>query len=359
MTVIFESGLNEPPADWIELTEADVATVTFQNTGTKTAYIQATAGDAPTTTSGTLTVEPGAGEVAVALADLFPGVASADRLWAYANAQTQMAVSHAPSTNRTVTLSATADFTTARIAHANNWLTGGTVTASSTATDYFEDGPDTSLTYEKWKPSSLAATWEYDHGSAAECDYCVIGAHTLGTNGNTLQVQYHDGSSWVDLVPTSAITTDEPIFVLFTAQTRQRWRISISNGTTPEIGVVKFGKALAMQRPIYGGHTPIPMARQTILRSNKSETGEFLGRSRQRTYLATSYEWQHLTAAWVRANWPSFQQAIEEEPFFIAWRPATFGDVALVQTDQVPVPQNMGIRDLMSVSLSVVGRGYE
>lgn len=249
--------------------------------------------------------------------------------------------------------------THARIAHTLNWLSGGTVSASSTATDYFADAPTNTLTYERWKPSSLAATWEYDHGSAAQCDYCCIAAHTMGTNGNTLEVQYHNGSSWVDLIAATSLSSDAPIMVIFEPETRQRWRIRISNGTAPEIGVVKFGSAMQLERPIYGGHSPAPMARQTILRSNYSETGEYLGRAKQRTYLTTQYDWQHLTSSWVRFNWPSFQLAIEAEPFWLAWRPQTFGDVVFAQVDQVPVPQNMGIRDLLSVTLDVRARGYE
>ena len=53
MTVIFQAGLNEPPANWVELTEADVTNVTFQNLGTASMFVQATTGDAPTTTAGT------------------------------------------------------------------------------------------------------------------------------------------------------------------------------------------------------------------------------------------------------------------------------------------------------------------
>jgi hypothetical protein len=249
--------------------------------------------------------------------------------------------------------------THARIAHANNWLSGGTATASSTETGFFANAPLNTLTYERWKPDTLTATWEYDHGSAAAVNYCSIAAHTMGTNGNTLQVQYFNGSTWTGVIPATAITTDEPIFCIFASQTRQRWRISISNGTAPEIGVIKFGTAMQMERPIYGGHAPIPMARQTILRSNYSETGENLGRAKQRAYLATEYSFQHLTATWVRANWPSFQKASEAEPFWIAWRPATFGDVGFAQLDEVPIPSNMGIRDLMQVSMSVRARSYD
>lgn len=249
--------------------------------------------------------------------------------------------------------------THARIAHSNNWFSGGTSSPSSTATGYFADAPLNTLTYERWKPSALPATWGYDHGSSVEADYCCIAAHTMGTNGNSLQVEYWTGAAWVAVCPVTAITSDEPIMVIFEPQTAQFWRISISNGTAPEIGVIKFGTAMQMERPLYGGHAPIPMARQTILRSNYSETGEYLGRVKQRTYLTTSYAWQHLTSTWVRANWPSFQLATEAEPFWIAWRPSTFGDVGYAQLDETPIPTNMGIRDLMSVSMNVRARGYE
>jgi hypothetical protein len=276
--------------------------------------------------------------------------------------------------------------THARIAHSNNWLTGGKVSGgdgskllqengdalllesgdnilleaqNSTATGYYATAPDGTLTYEFWKPASLPSTWEYNHTSSAECDYCAIAAHTMGTNGNSLQVQYHDGSGWVDLVISTAITSDEPIFAIFSATTASRWRIRVSSGTAPEIGVVKFGSAFQMQRPLFGGHSPIDMARQTILRSNYSETGEYLGRTKKRRFHATGYEWNHLTAAWIEENWPSMQSAVESEPFFIAWRPHTKEGVGFCQTDGVPIPSNMGIRDLMTVSLSVRARGYD
>lgn len=249
--------------------------------------------------------------------------------------------------------------THARIAHAGNWLAGGTVTPSSTAAGYVANGPANSLTYERWKPSSLTATWEYDHGSAALCDYCVIGAHTMGSNGNTLQIQYWNGSSWSGLIPSTAITSDMAIMAIFGQQTRQRWRISVSSGTAPEIGVIKFGRALQMPRPIFGGHAPLETARQTVLRSNYSESGEFLGRTKQRVQMATGFAWQHLSSAWVRANWRPFQLAMETEPFFIAWRPQDYSEVALCQTDEIAAPQNMGIRDLMSVEMGARAFAYD
>lgn len=252
----------------------------------------------------------------------------------------------------------TQPLTHARIAHSGNWLAGGTITASSTATDYFSAAPDTSLTYEKWKPSSVPATWEFDNGSAVACDYCCIGAHTMGTDGASFKVQYYDGSSWVDLCDTTAPDDDMEIMVLFNFVTAQKWRLYIT-GASPSIAIIKFGVALQMERPLYGGHSPLDLSRQTTMRSSKSSTGEFLGRTKLRTMLSTEFAWSNLTAAWVRENWRPFQKAIEEEPFFIAWRPDTFSEVGLCYSDNMPIPQNSGTRDLMNVSLQVNARGYD
>lgn len=243
----------------------------------------------------------------------------------------------------------------ARIAHSRNWLSGGTAVASTTDSDYFEDGPLNILSYEKWKPTGTSSeTWEYDHGSSAECDYCVIGAHSIGTSGATVAVEYYDGSAWQTLIAATAPSDDSAIYALFEPVTAQRWRIAVA-GAAPVVGVVKFGKALQMQRSIYGGHTPSSLARQVVMRSNQSVTGEILGRTTQRKMSQNTFEWENLTAAWVEANWPDMQRAVAAEPFFIAWRPLDKGDVVYGQTDTVPIPTNMGIQALMSVSLNVTG----
>ena len=249
----------------------------------------------------------------------------------------------------------------ARIAHSGNWHTVSTVTASTTATDYFADGPDNSLTYEKWKPTALPADWEADFGSNKVSDYCIIAAHTLGTNACNIKIQKWDGvSAWDDIIGTTAITDDMPIFCIFAPVTIDQLRVRVTSGSgNPTIGVIKFGSALQMPQAIYGGHSPIDLARQTELRSNYSETGEFLGRTKQRSMLSSSFQWSHLTAAWVRTNIPTLQTAVESEPFCIAWRPETFSEVAYGQTDSVPQPSNTGAKDLMSLSLDMRARAYD
>ncbi len=259
-----------------------------------------------------------------------------------------------------ILLDAPPGLTYARIAHSELWLSGGTASASTTDSDYFENGPLNSLTYEKWKPTAYPATWEYDHGANAEANCFCIAAHTLGTSGARIKAQYHNGSAWVDLCPITTITSDAPIMILFDDLNVSRFRLYIGYwASVPVVGVIKASRQLRMQREIYGGHAPADLARQTVLRSNFSETGEFLGRSKQRTYQRTTFSWSYLSAGWIRRNWPSLQRGIESEPFWIAWRPETFDAVSFMQADQSPIPQNMGAVDLMSVDLTARGLGYD
>lgn len=247
----------------------------------------------------------------------------------------------------------------ARILHSGNWLSGGTALASSTDAAYFADAPLNSLTYEKWKPTAVAGWWEYNHAGDGLCNCCAIAGHDLGTQACDIEVQYWDGTGWVDAVSTVSVTDDSPIMFLFNPRAAPRWRLRIVTGGLPAIAVIRFGLALTMPRPLYGGHAPLDFARQTELRSNWSETGQALGRTRQRSFLTSEFAWSNITAAWIRANMAALQKGIEAEPFFIAWRPATFGEVGYCQTDQSPVPRNAGIRDLMEFTLAVRGLGFD
>jgi len=85
-----------PAATWTQLTDADVASLTFQNVGSNYMLVKGTTtAVAPTDTDGSLRYNPGQGEKSVFVIDLFPGLSGADRVWAYAPDGTIAAVSHA------------------------------------------------------------------------------------------------------------------------------------------------------------------------------------------------------------------------------------------------------------------------
>ena len=177
-----------------------------------------------------------------------------------------------------------------------------------------------------------------------------------------MTVEYESSPSvWTTIINAVAITDDSPIMCIFAPVTGTAFRVVVSGATAPFMAVIRFGMAMQMPQPFYAGHAPLDLSRQTVMRSNKSGTGEFLGRTVQRTALATSMGWQHLRAAWVRNHWADFQLALEAEPFFLAWRPASFPDevgYCQVESGSTPAPVNMGILDYQEVSIPVVARAW-
>lgn len=250
--------------------------------------------------------------------------------------------------------------THARIAHAGTWI-DGTVTAVGDT----EGAPaaNRSMTWEFWSPPGPTPnTWTITPASGQTVDYCCIGAHTIGTDGATLTIEYESAPAvWTSIITNAVISDDSPIFAIFAPVTGTAFRITVST-TVARIGVIRFGTALQMPQALYAGHTPLQLSRQTTMRSNKSTTGEFLGRTRLRNARATQIGWTHLRASWVRQNWLPFELAVEQDPFFLAWRPETFPEdvgYCYVDAGATPVPSNMGIRDFMSVSMNVIARGYD
>lgn len=95
--------IGAPTYSWVELTENTTFVVTFQNVGYSQVFVKATASaSAPSDAVGALEFPPASQAVSYSIAEMFPGIAGANRLWAYAPFETSVAISHAPSTNRTV-----------------------------------------------------------------------------------------------------------------------------------------------------------------------------------------------------------------------------------------------------------------
>jgi hypothetical protein len=85
-----------PAGTWVQLSDNDIDSITFQNIGLSVVVVKATTTDtAPENTNGALRYEPKEGEKNAFLVDLFPGVEGADRLYAFSAGGTEMVVSHA------------------------------------------------------------------------------------------------------------------------------------------------------------------------------------------------------------------------------------------------------------------------
>lgn len=220
-------------------------------------------------------------------------------------------------------------------------------------------------TYEYWRPNALPAWLRCNAGAPVDVDYMGIAAHTLGTYGGTFRLEYSlDNVIWQDASGNMTVPDDTPIFVFFPSIFAQFWRLYLEdNGGNPIpfVGVWYIGKVLTMPHEIYAGHSPINLSRQTVVRSNKSEGGQFLGRYIVRSGVATTISFKNLPAVWYRINFDPFVLEARKTPFFFAWRPTKFpSEVAFGWTNRDISPANAGPRDLMSVAFEMQGIGnYE
>ncbi len=213
-------------------------------------------------------------------------------------------------------------------------------------------------TYERYRPTSGSKTVKFQLSTSALVDFVGIAAHNAGTQdgGVDIVVKYATTiGGALTTIETIQSIDNEAIMILFDAITVAEIAITFNASTAGlELGVIYAGKALQMQRPIYGGHSPINLSAKTTYQTPKSETGQFLGRTITREGLSTPYNWQYLTPTWYRSTFKPFVDSAKKYPFFIKWRPDLFDTAAFGFTTADIKPQNMGGgSQLMSVSISV------
>lgn len=242
------------------------------------------------------------------------------------------------------------DLTHARILYASA-LAGSSVAATNGSGAINVLNP---ATYSRWTFSG-AASIVITLPAAQQVDAIGVAGHSLRAGSVTVETSTNDGDPFGQFAPTQS----GPAAMLFLRSapvTVKRIRVSVNAVGVNVIGVVYAGIALQMQRPIYRGHMPATMSRQTEYLSNESEGGQWLGRNVIRQGLKAQYTWTKLTAAWVRQYFDPFADAARAAPFFIAWNPAEFPrEVAYAWTTEDTAPTNTGPRDLMSVTLSAKG----
>lgn len=238
-----------------------------------------------------------------------------------------------------------------------NIITYDNITASSQAADFPAISLSNPLTAERWKPTTMPATVTVDAGQLVNADAIGIAAHTLHTNAASVTIQASvNGTSW-DNLASVAPSTGAPIMRIFDKVTYRYFRVLMEGATPASIGALFIGEALLMPLPIYGGHTPITMGRRARKITNKTEGGQYAGNSLIRLGVGTTFEFKHLPAVWYREYFDPFAKYLTDgAPFFAAWRPSEFPDeVGYCWPEGDPIPTNMGIRDLMEVSISVSG----
>jgi hypothetical protein len=254
-------------------------------------------------------------------------------------------------------------------------LTIAAVTASTEEDEGPRDAPLRPDTVEFWRPTALPATWQLDLGAQESVDYVGIAAHTLGSNAVSILVETSTGAfvgspsaqDWSTFASSHTPSDDSPIMFLDASRTARYVRITLEGAggsprteDIPRLAVVHVGAVLAMSRPLFGGHRPLDLSRETELHRSLSRGGQFLGQGFRRHGVSGSAEFKHLTASWYRTNFDPFVKAARQYPFFFAWRPQTYTDGVVYAWCRDDIrPSNMGVRDFMQVSFAMQGIGHE
>ena len=240
----------------------------------------------------------------------------------------------------------------------------GTATASTAQAGFAATAPLNELTYERWRPTALPATWTTDLGSARSINYCAIAAHTLYYKNIAIQSSA-DNVAWTTRHSISP-TDNSPIIVMFATVSARYWRLNITAGTNatygaaiPSIGVVFFGTYLRFPWALEVGISPLFMSRNTIYTTNVAEGGNWLGRSVRRTSKSGSYTFKGMGRDWYESNVDTMIRRARTKPFFFASSPLAMPwDVAYCWLTKDPVPTTQAGM-LMEVTLAMEAHGHD
>lgn len=193
-------------------------------------------------------------------------------------------------------------------------------------------------------------------------DYVAIARHNLGTGQVPISIEgltdsLSSPTEWVELVQDALLGDDSPALFRFAPQSLYAVRIRLQPGIlAPSIGVLYTGKLLVVQRRVYVGHSPLPYSVSSKVTSNRSESGNFLGRIIINEQNTTNLALSNLDPVWYRQYMAPFIDASQEFPFFFAWRPSAYPqEVGYCWMSNTPIPSNQLSNGFMQISMQMTG----
>lgn len=228
----------------------------------------------------------------------------------------------------------------------------GVISATSEDAGFLAVNAGTATTADKWRPTSLPASWSLTLDANEQINAVAIDTHTLGSTGTTIAVEVSDGTAF-ETVLTITPDDDEPIAVLFEAREASIVRLAFTGAGIPQIGCIHVSYALEVPQLVYNGApTPIDLAFETSFDTNQSAQGQYQGRSVLHTKTMNEITVTHLRECWVRETMLPFIKDAREYPYFLLERPFTQPTALSYKwRDSDVKPQRMGILDFMQVEL--------
>jgi len=241
----------------------------------------------------------------------------------------------------------------------HNVVESASAAASSAATGFPVTNLQNDLTFLYWVAADTSAqTLTFTLSAAAELSYVGIARHNLGTVGATYELEGSaNGVDWTSVAGPQAPTDDGIIVHEFDPVSYQYWRLSLGAASEAiEIAVVYLGQILTLERRIYVGHTPLPFGLKSVVSTNRSESGQYLGRVIRRQFYETSIDLENMEPDTMRTEIQPFIDSIADRAFFWAWRPAAYpAEVGFVWAMGDVNPANQRANGMMQWNAAIQG----
>jgi hypothetical protein len=171
--------------------------------------------------------------------------------------------------------------------------------------------------------------------------------------------QLYEGITTTGDFPAQVISGNPATVFKINAGAEYRYvRLSFSSPVPCKIGVIAFGERMQFQRGFYTGFTPPSLNEQVDVSNNRSETGQYLGRSIVRSGAASgSIDLERVTRDWIDAVWTPFRQHADLYPFFLRWGNNAVVDATLAH--QQSWSPSRTIRRIGTTEFYAVGVKYE
>jgi hypothetical protein len=236
-----------------------------------------------------------------------------------------------------------------------NILATSTITDALLPADTPRIDATTEATDEYWRPGSVPATLRTTIGAARSADLAFFAAHSLGSAGATIAVQYYDGAAW-QTIRSVTPPDDQPFMVLFPRRSATAWGVSMS-GAIAQIGVAWIGPRLIIPGGVTPDYRPVWATRRIEKFPGVTRRGHFKGQRIERAGASVSANFMPIPHDYALNDMRDFRQHFNEGKAFV-WSPAPGifdEDVAYCWADegQTIAPSIMAGGELVTLSMQM------
>ncbi len=196
----------------------------------------------------------------------------------------------------------------------------GAMVISSAAAGTAGDNVTDWRPYTWWRPTALPATLTVDCGSARACDYGLVWAHDLATQGATVEVRGSTDNFAASnvLVATSTPSSNAPVLLRFAAVSYRYWRLRITGTNMPSLAIAAIGSRFEL--PIGVSPDYDPTRRRVVAQTNRNANGQPLGKVIEYTEQTNRVTIRRVSWQWLRNTFlPAWRAHLRSTPFVFAW----------------------------------------